>query len=117
MEDINQLDKLKLRIPYDKDIFKSEMDYITKLQILLDDSMNIALSELYPHKDWSEIKLPKKYYNWQLRASVELYDKEKTSGIISYSENGLSWSRKNELLSQELLDEIVPKASAPMKEV
>lgn len=116
MEKDAQLTKLKEKIPYDEDKFISMKDYEEKLSILLEDSKNIALSTLYPFlDDFEGIKLPTKYYNWQIRASVELYKWENNAGVKSYSELNLSWSRDNDgPLSNSLLDELIPHAG-PLK--
>jgi hypothetical protein len=114
-EEQTQLEKLKLKILFDEDIFDTEELYEIVLQGLLEDSKNIALANLYPFLDWSEMELPKKYYNWQIRASVELYKYDQYMGIKSYSENGLSFSRDSDGLSTALLDELVPKAGIPQR--
>lgn len=115
----NQLEKLKSRIKYDSRKFNSNEDYENKLISLLEDSKNIALSELYPFADdFEKIELPKKYYNWQIRASCEIYKWEENQGIKSYSELGLSWSRINDgCIPQTMLDELIPRVGVPKKEV
>lgn len=80
--------------------------YIKVLKRLLEDSKYIALSLRFPYEDYSNIELPKKYYNWQLRCSVELYQGIGTEGIKSYAENGLSWTRDSGYISYELRNEI-----------
>lgn len=115
-EDIQkQLEKLKKRIKYDIDIFENEDNYTTILNDLLEDIMNIALSILYPFDDFSTIDLPKKYYNWQIRACVELYNLAGKANIASYSENGLAWTMFKSGLSQDLLNELVPKVGTPKR--
>lgn len=110
MEKNAQLTKLKGKIPFDKDKFISMEEYENVLSNLLEDSENIALSTLYPFlDDFEGIKLPTKYYNWQIRASVELYKWLGNTGVKSYSETGLSWNRDNDgALSNSLLDELEP---------
>ena len=108
MQELSQLDKLKSRISYDETNFQNIEDYETFLTRLLEDSKNIALSNLYPFSDWSEKELPKKLYNWQLRACSEIYNFLGKEGVISYSENGLSFSKLKDGLSSDLLDEIIP---------
>jgi len=110
MEKDAQLTKLKERIPFDSDKFTYEEEYEKKLSELLEDSKNIALSTLYPFlEDFEGVKLPSKYNNWQIRASVEIYKWEGNSGIKSYSESGLSWTKSNDgILSNELMDELEP---------
>lgn len=112
-----QLDKLKIRIPYDEKIFGDNTKYENKLKELLEDSMNIALSNLYPFlEDFEGVELPKKYYNWQIRAAVELNKWKGTEGAKAYAENGLSWSKDNDgALSNTLLEELVPCVGVPKK--
>lgn len=110
MEKNAQLTKLKGKIPRDADKFISTEEYENVLSNLLEDSKNIALSTLYPFlDDFEGVELPKKYYNWQIRASVELYKWLGNAGVKSYSETGLSWSRDNDgPLSNSLLEELEP---------
>ena len=103
-----QLELLKNRIEYDQNIFGDLGTYIKVLNRLLDDSKFIALSLRFPYEDYSETELPKKYYNWQLRCSVEIYQGIGTEGIKSYAENGLSWTRDSGYISYELRGEIEP---------
>ena len=116
IEDINaQLEKLERRIKYDEDIFGSRENYEQVLSDLLEDSMYIGLSILFPFQDFSEMSFPKKYYNWQIRCSVELYNNAGTSNIASYSENGLSWTKFKDGLSQSLINELVSKVGTPKR--
>lgn len=82
--------------------------YIKVLKRLLEDSKYIALSLRFPYQDYSELELPKKLYNWQLRCCEEIYQGIGTQGIKSYSENGLSWTRDSGYISYELRGEIEP---------
>lgn len=110
-----QIGKLKIKIPYDEKKFTTKAIYEETLNNLLEDSKNIALANIYPFKDWSTYELPDKYKNWQIRAAVELYKFDKFIGIRSYSENGMSFSRDSENLSQSLLDELIPQAGIPKR--
>ena len=80
--------------------------YIKVLKRLLEDSKYIALSIRYPYQDFSNMELPNKYKNWQLRCCQEIYNGIGTEGIKSYSENGLSWTRDSGYISYELRSEI-----------
>lgn len=102
-----QLDLLKQRIP---NKWSSTEEYEKILNQLLEDTENIALANLYPFEDWSEIELPKKYENWQLRACVEIYTSLGPAGVKSYSENGLSFTKEADGLSLSLMEELVSKA-------
>ena len=109
VESKTQLDLLKERIVYKEQVFNNEETYEKALNRLLDDSKYIALSIRFPYQDYSELELPLKYYNWQLRCAEQLYKAIGTIGIISYSENGLAWTRNSAYLPHELTDEIQSK--------
>lgn len=104
----SQLDLLKERIKYDSKKFGDTNTYENALNRLLEDSKFIALSLRFPYKDYSNIELPSKYNNWQLRCCEDLYKLIGTSGIKSYAENGLSWTRDSGYLSESLTNEIEP---------
>lgn len=112
---LNQVQKLKRRIVYDEDIFESVKDYENMLRDLLEDSMYIGLSILFPYEDFSDIPFPKRYYNWQIRVCVELYELAGKSNIASYSENGLSWTKFKSGLSRDLINELISKVGTPKK--
>ena len=105
-----QLDLLKERIEFDANIFTDNETYEKVLNRLLDDSKYIALSLRYPYQDYSQLELPNKYYNWQIRCSEELYNQIGNVGVKSYSENGLNWTRDSGYISYELRGEIEPMA-------
>lgn len=103
-----QLDLLKQRIAYDKDIFDGQTLYEQVLNNLLEDSKYIALSIRFPFKDYSNITLPEKYNNWQIRCCVELYNGLGRENIKSYAENGINWTRDGSNISTDLYEEIMP---------
>lgn len=103
-----QLDLLKERITYNAKKFGDFKLYTKALERLLEDSKFIALSLRFPYQDYSDMVLPKKYNNWQLRCCVELFELIGTSKIKSYAENGLSWTRDSSYLSDGLVSEIEP---------
>jgi len=104
----SQEDLLKQRIEYDEAIFTNTSTYDEVIERLLEDSKYIALSLRFPYIDYSEMELPKKLLNWQLRCAVELYELIGREGIISYSENGLSWTKNSDNISNGLRQEIEP---------
>ena len=57
---LSQMQKLKRRIVYDEDIFGTVQVYESILRDLLEDSMYIGLSILFPYEDFSEIPFPKR---------------------------------------------------------
>lgn len=101
-----QLELLKNRIEYDENIFEDRQTYNDVLKRLLEDSKFVGLSIRFPYKDFSNMELPSKYKNWQLRCCEEIYNGIGTQGIKSYSENGLSWTRDSGYISYELRNEI-----------
>lgn len=104
----NQMTLLSQRIEYDENIFGDMLTYQNVMGRLLDDSKYVALSLRFPYQDYSNMELPKKYMNWQLRCCEEIYNGIGTEGIKSYSENGLSWTRDSGYISNELRGEIEP---------
>lgn len=105
---LEQLELLKKRINYNENVFGNYNVYEEVLTRLLEDSKYVALSLRYPYQDFSNMELPKKYKNWQLRCCEELYRNMGTQGIKSYSENGLSWTRDSAYITHELSSEIEP---------
>ena len=101
-----QLELLKNRIEYEENIFGDMQTYDEVLNRLLEDSKFVGLSIRFPYKDYSNMELPSKYKNWQLRCCEEIYTGIGTQGIKSYSENGLSWTRDSGYISYELRNEI-----------
>lgn len=87
----------------------------TIFNIYLDDAKHIALNRIYPF-DREKETLPARYTNWQTRCAVELYNRLGDEGVISYSENGLSYTYENDLVSKELLSELIPKVGVPYEE-
>lgn len=113
-----QFNLLTERIPYNELVFGNFDVYKKAMTRLLEDSKYVALSLRFPYQDYSNIELPKKYYNWQLRCAEEIYKGIGTVGIKSYAENGLSWTRDSGYISYELRGEIEPMVGAifPPKE-
>lgn len=103
-----QMQKLKKRIPYNKNVHNSEENYQQIIEDLLEDSENIGLSLKYPYEDYSKLELPAKYYNWQIRCCMELYKLAGNENIKKYSENKLSWEMFRDGLSNNLMNEIIP---------
>ena len=108
-----QLPELEKRIPFDEALHESLEVYDQILTDLLNDSKFICLSLLFPFENYAEYKLPTRYYNWQLRACVELYNLADKISVKDYSENGLSWSRLKDGLSVSLTDELPSKVYVP----
>lgn len=107
-QEITQSDLLKERIPYEKAIFDSQSIYDKVIERLLEDAKADAFSLRFPYKDTTNMELPKRYYNWQLRCAEELYNLIGSVNIKSYSENGLNWTRDTANLSTFLVNKIEP---------
>lgn len=114
---LTQKEILQNRIPMEITGINDDDIYDNMIDNLLEDSKNIALSNIYPFEDWSSLDLPAKYKNWQIRAAIELYNLADKAGIKSYSENGLSWRKASDLLSVGLMEEIMPKVGTLRKKV
>ncbi len=110
-----QMKELEMRIPFDSDIFETRDNYERVLYSLLKDSLNIALETLFPYDDFSAIQLPKKYYNWQIRCCIELYNLADKQGVTSYSESSLSWSKLTDGLSRDLMSKLTSKVGIPKR--
>lgn len=108
-----QSDKLKSRIVYIEDIFVTESNYEKVIEDLLEDSKHIALATLFPFEDYSDMSLPAKYNNWQIRCCIELYNMADKSTFVSYSENGIGFSKLTDGLSISLMSELTPKVGIP----
>lgn len=116
-EQNSQVKKLEIKIPYNENVYSNRGTYEAYLESLLEDAKNIALAEIYPFLDnYKGIELPSKYSNWQIRAAKQLHSNGALEGFKSYSENGLSYSKDNDsALSTALMNELVPRASAPKR--
>lgn len=109
VEELNpQYVLLTQRIKYNEKKFGSQETYKSVLENLLEDSKYIALSLRFPYKDYSNMDIPSKYNNWQIRCCLELYELIGTANIKAYAENGLSWTRDSASLSNSLVQEIEP---------
>ena len=109
--------KLMKKIKYDKDIYGEMSNFEMVIEDLIDASKHIALSLKYPFlEEYSNLEVPSKYKNWQYRCCLELFKLAGKEGIISYSENGLSWQKLTDGLPQTLVDEIIPRVGVPKRD-
>lgn len=107
MED--QLKKMRLKVLNNiADTSKDEL-----FQVVLEDARHIALNTLFPF-DLEKTKLPERIEeDWVVRCAIELYNQIGQEGYISYSENGLSWTKDSSLVSYKLMSELTPKVGVP----
>lgn len=108
-----QLPVLETKIVYDSDIFTSNENYVAILTSLLNDSKYIYMETKYPYEDFSDYLLPTRYYNWQIRCCVELYNLADKTGFTNYAENGLSFSKLADGLSNEIMWKISSRVGVP----
>lgn len=105
----NQIKEMRLEIL--NDINDSSQDDIFVLK--LKQAKYIALETLYPfNKEIEELPI-RIAVDWQVRCAIELYNKMGEEGYVSYSENGLSYTKSTGLISKELMEELLPKADVP----
>lgn len=104
-----QLEEMRLEILNNSS--DTSQDGIFKLK--LKQAKYIALETLYPfNKEINEIPV-RVAEDWQVRCAIELYNRIGEEGYISYSENGLSYTKSTGLISKELMEELLPKADVP----
>ena len=109
MSEYEQIQKMRLEILGDIDNDSKDDIFTSKLN----DAECIALDTLYPYNnEIQELPNLKRLKMWQTRCAIELYKAMERTGVQSYSENGLSVSYLTTLISNELLNELVPKAGA-----
>lgn len=101
---------IRMRLEILNDINDDSLDDIFNEK--LDDAKWIALNTLYPFRDDID-ELPFKYENWQVRCAIELYGVMGQEGYITYSENGLSYTKASGLISKDLMSELTPHADIP----
>ena len=98
---MTQLERLKLRIPENK----NELE----LEDVLESAKAVILSRRYPFGE-QPLEIEDRYKDLQIRIAVEMYNKRGVEGQTSHSENGVSRSYSSASVSEELLREITPKA-------
>lgn len=80
-----------------------------EIPLLLETAKSAINARRYPFGDVPE-ELEKRYENLQIRIAVELYNKQGAEGETSHSENGISRGYSAAWISEELLNEVTPKA-------
>jgi len=111
MDELKQLQKMRLEIL--NDINDESKDDIFKMKLL--DAKVIALNTLFPFHD-TKVDIDEnnvRLRDWQVRCAIELYNKIGNENISSYSENGLSVTFLEGVISSSLLKELVPKVGVP----
>lgn len=105
-----QIKKMRRNILNDVEIDKYDDDF----KDFLESAKTIFLNSVYPF-DKNIDEIPARYYDWQVRCAIELYNLKEDGNYVSYSENALSWTRLKEGLSQDLLNELPPpQAGVPV---
>jgi hypothetical protein len=98
---VTQLERLKLRIPENK----NELE----LEDVLESAKAVILSRRYPFGE-QPLEIEDRYKDLQIRIAVEMYNKRGVEGQTAHSENGVSRTYSSANVSEELLREITPKA-------
>lgn len=105
-----QIKQMRLLILKDKD--DDSQDEL--FEVYLSNARAIQLNALFPYDKTAVVEESDfRLRNWQVRCAIELYNASDRSGILSYSENGLSVSYFEGLVSNSLMSELVPKAGCP----
>lgn len=110
-----QLPALKLRIPYDEAYFSSTEEWERVLTNLLNTSKDILFDKLFPFDDTVEYIIPPRRYDWQLRCCVELFNLADKSGLTSYAENDISWTKVSDGLSRGLMNQLISHVGVPRR--
>lgn len=75
----------------------------------LENAQSIILAKRFPFgTDRTEVE--PQYKGLQVRIAIDLYNKQGAEGETAHSENGVSRTYDGSWVSQQLLDEIIPKA-------
>lgn len=105
-------DQIKdMRLSILNDINESGKDAL--FSMLLRRAKAIALNILYPFQETLPEDLSTRYTDWQTRCAIELYNNLNTEGLISYSENQISWTKATDGISNSLKNELVPFVYVP----
>lgn len=108
-------ERLEKRIPYVEEIFLTKANYDNIIEDIILEARNIALSHIYPFNEYPTLQLPTRYINWQYRCCIELYNLADKRGFSTYSENGLSWGKLTDGLSEQLMSELMSKVGIPKR--
>lgn len=114
-DELDMKKRLSNRIVYIDTLFKSEDNYNKILNDIILEARFKALSRIYPFDDYSQKPLPKKYYDWQYRCCIEIYNLADKQGFSTYSENGWSFGKITDGISEQLLLELMPNVGVPKK--
>lgn len=78
------------------------------LEECLENAKHIILTRRFPYGDYPEEVEPR-YKDLQYRIALDLYNKTGAEGETAHSENGVSRTYESSWVSEQLLNEIVPK--------
>lgn len=77
----------------------------------------IMLNRLYPFCEWDTVSLPPRYDMLHCSATIELWNRRGAEGQISHSENGISRTWANSILSPFLINLLIPQVGSVVKTV
>ena len=80
------------------------------LEECVENAKHIILMRRFPYGDYPE-EIEPRYEDLQYRIALDLYNKIGAEGETAHSENGVSRTYESSWVSEQLLNEIVPKVS------
>lgn len=79
---------------------------------LLESAENIIISRRFPFGG-ENAKFEERYRDLKIRIAEDMYNRLGASGQLSHSENGIDRKWSSEWVSEQLLNEIIPKVGRP----
>lgn len=113
MENINNELLFKARLEILGNSLDTSKDNLIKIK--LNEARALFLIIKYRTSTPPVSEIPQHYVYWQILCAKELYNKNGTEGLSSYSENGIeiSYDQALSLISPLLLSLVPPKAGVP----
>lgn len=79
---------------------------------LLESAENIIISRRFPFGE-ENATFEERYRDLKIRIAEDMYNRLGASGQLSHSENGIDRKWSSEWVSEQLLNEIIPKVGRP----
>ena len=79
---------------------------------LLESAENIIISRRFPFGG-ENVTFEERYRDLKIRIAEDMYNRLGASGQLSHSENGIDRKWSSEWVSEQLLNEIIPKVGRP----
>lgn len=108
---MSRIEEMRLLILNDK----TDSSKDDTFNVMINRATETCLNLLYPyHEDRTGLTVPTMYNNWLTRCAIEMYQNLGLDGLLSYSENELSWAKDKGGISKDLINEVVPYAYVPL---